>query len=101
MKVKRSGVTRIVEGLIFSLILFACAYYAFAAIQGDRGLINQIKLRDQLSVMDLELEELQTEVAFLKNKTKRISDHYLDLDLLDEMARNMLGYIRSDELILN
>ena len=30
----------------------------------------------------------------------RMSDEYLDLDLLDEQARDILGQIRSDEVII-
>ena len=37
----------------------------------------------------------------MENKTRRLSDEYLDLDLLDEQARNVLGLIRPDEVIVN
>jgi cell division protein FtsB len=36
----------------------------------------------------------------MQNLTRRMSDEYLDLDLLDERAREMLGLIRADEVIL-
>jgi cell division protein FtsB len=36
----------------------------------------------------------------MENLTRRLSDQYLDLDLLDERARNVLGYIRSDEIVV-
>ena len=42
----------------------------------------------------------KSEVATLENKTKRLSDTYLDLDLLDSQARDVLGLIRSDEIVL-
>jgi cell division protein FtsB len=32
--------------------------------------------------------------------TRRLSDEFLDLDLLDERARNVLGYKRPDEIML-
>ena len=32
--------------------------------------------------------------------TRRLSDDFLDLDLLDEQARDVLGYVRADEVIL-
>ncbi|MDD9921590.1 MAG: septum formation initiator family protein, partial [Boseongicola sp.] len=44
---------------------------------------------------------LVSEVRDLENKTKRLSDDYLDLDLLDQQARDILGLIRSDEIALN
>lgn len=36
----------------------------------------------------------------MQNLTRRMSDEYLDLDLLDERAREILGLIRADEVIL-
>jgi hypothetical protein len=40
------------------------------------------------------------EVAKLRNKTRRLSDTYLDLDLLDTQARERLGMMRADEIIV-
>jgi len=37
----------------------------------------------------------------MENLTRRLSDSYLDLDLLDERARNVLGLARSDEIIVH
>ena len=36
----------------------------------------------------------------VKNKIKRLSDTALDLELLDEQARKILGLIGEDELIV-
>lgn len=37
----------------------------------------------------------------MENKTLRLSDNFLDLDLLDERARKVLGLARPDEIILD
>jgi len=37
----------------------------------------------------------------MENKTRRLSDNFLDLDLLDERARKVLGMARADEIIIN
>jgi cell division protein FtsB len=36
----------------------------------------------------------------MENMTQRMSDEYLDLDLLDEQARRVLGMVRSDEIVI-
>jgi cell division protein FtsB len=36
----------------------------------------------------------------MQNLTHRLSDTYLDLDLLDQQARDVLGYMRSDEIAI-
>lgn len=98
---RQSGIPRIAESLIFLFLLCTSSYFAYAAIQGNNGLNQQVQLRDQLADLTATHEEIRTEVEFLKNKTRRISDEYLDLDLLDEMARKLLGYVRSGEIIVN
>jgi len=40
------------------------------------------------------------ELSQLQNKTTRLSDDYLDLDLLDERARDVLGLTRPDDVII-
>ena len=47
-----------------------------------------------------QLEEVQVQVAEMENLTKRLSDDFLDLDLLDERARRVLGMIRADEIVI-
>ena len=46
------------------------------------------------------LDNLNTEIQQMENLTERLSDSYLDLDLLDEQARDVLGYARPNEIIL-
>ena len=41
-----------------------------------------------------------TEPLQLKNKTYRLSDGYLDLDLLDERVRKVLGMARVNDVII-
>ena len=42
----------------------------------------------------------QLELAEMQNLTQRLSDDYLDIDLLDEQARDVLGYMRADEIVI-
>ena len=36
----------------------------------------------------------------MSNLTHRLSDDYLDIDLLDQQARDVLGYMRADEIVI-
>ena len=45
-------------------------------------------------------DSLQAEVDEMRNLTHRLSDEYLDIDLLDERARDVLGLVRADEIII-
>lgn len=76
------------------------AYFIFAAVQGDFGVFRRAEIMVETRTLDAELQELKIELARMENLTRRLSDTYLDLDLLDERARDMLGMIRTDEIVV-
>ncbi|MCH2163104.1 MAG: septum formation initiator family protein [Marinovum sp.] len=75
-------------------------YFSFAAIQGDYGLFRRAEIIDDAQKLQVERDALNAEVVRLENLTKRLSDDYLDLDLLDAQARDVLGLMRADEIII-
>ncbi|WP_396022197.1 septum formation initiator family protein [Celeribacter litoreus] len=76
------------------------AYFTFAAVQGEYGLFRRLQIEAELSDLQAVSGKLDAELATMRNKTLRMSDTYLDLDLLDEQARDVLGYLRSDEIVI-
>jgi cell division protein FtsB len=86
--------------LIFSLLFLMGAYFVFAAVQGDYGIFRRVQVEAEIETLRGELDVLEADVASLRNKTRRLSDSYLDLDLLDTQARSTLGLMRSDEILL-
>ena len=87
--------------LFLSVTLGLSLYFIFAALQGDYGLFRRIQIEAEADGLEQDLDALRAEVAMMENKTRRLSDDYLDLDLLDEKARDILGLIRPDEIIVN
>ena len=83
------------------MAIAASVFFFYSGLQGNHGLIQQLQLEDQRLTLERELQQLQSSVAFMKNKTERLSDEYLDLEMLDEQARRVLGYVRADELVVN
>ena len=84
----------------FAVAFSLGAYFTFAAVQGDYGLFRRVEIVAQGEDLKFELARIQQDVARMENLTHRLSDSYLDLDLLDEQARDVLGLIRSDELVI-
>ncbi|WP_368187687.1 septum formation initiator family protein [Aestuariibius sp. HNIBRBA575] len=76
------------------------SYFSFAAVQGDYGVFRRAEVEAEARALRLELAILQQDVARMENLTRRLSDQFLDLDLLDERARDVLGLIRSDEVVI-
>lgn len=86
--------------LVLSTLFCMGAYFMFAAVQGDFGIFRRVQLEAEISVLKADLKTLQADVAIMRNKTHRLSDSYLDLDLLDQQARDVLGLMRPDEVLL-
>ncbi|MFC0280189.1 septum formation initiator family protein [Falsigemmobacter intermedius] len=75
-------------------------YFAFAAMQGDHGIFRRVQISADIAKLEVRKAELEAELARMQNLTERLSDTHLDLDLLDERARVVLGYLRADEVVV-
>ncbi|MEM6303803.1 MAG: septum formation initiator family protein [Pseudomonadota bacterium] len=88
--------------LLFFAIAFALGlYFTFAAVQGDFGLFRRAEIVAESQDLRVQLARVRADVVRMENLTKRLSDDYLDLDLLDERARAVLGMVRTDEIVLH
>ena len=87
--------------LIFFAVAFSLTlYFTFAAIQGDYGLFRRAEIMAEQKTLARELASLEARVSRMETLTTRLSDDYLDLDLLSERARDILGYVRADEIVI-
>jgi len=87
--------------VIFYSVAFALsAYFTFAAVQGDFGLFRRVEIAAESDALSRDLKRVKTEIAAMENLTRRLSDDYLDLDLLDQQARSVLGLLRADEIVI-
>lgn len=87
--------------LMFVLTMMLAGFtFTFAAIQGDYGVLRRAAVDAEALKLRLELALLSDEVAGMENLARRLSDDFLDLDLLDQQARDVLGLVRMDEIVL-
>lgn len=93
--------TRSFGGMILFMLAFMLAsYFTFAAVQGDYGVFRRVQINAEAETLRVERDRLATELARMQNLTHRLSDDYLDIDLLDQQARDVLGYLRADEIVI-
>lgn len=86
--------------LFFGAAFSLAVYFTFAAVQGDYGLFRRAEILAEAQLLERELAAMQSDVARMENLTQRLSDDYLDLDLLDQQARSVLGLTRADEMVI-
>ncbi|NOD46598.1 septum formation initiator family protein [Ruegeria sp. HKCCD5849] len=84
----------------FSVAFMLGVYFTFAAVQGDYGLFRRVEIAAERDALSRDLAKLNAEITEMENLTLRLSDTYLDLDLLDQQARSVLGMIRADEIVI-
>jgi len=88
-------------GILALAVAFALGvYFALAAVQGEFGLFQKAQILAEVEALKAEENRLKTVLALEVNLTRRLSDGFLDLDLLDQQARDILGYVRADEIVI-
>lgn len=86
--------------IYFAAAFALSSHFTFAAVQGDFGLFRRVEMSAEADALSRELARLETQIATMENLTRRLSDDYLDLDLLDQQARSVLGLLRADEIVI-
>lgn len=86
--------------IFFSVALALSLYFTFAAVQGDFGIFRRAEINAEAQTLQQRLDAVSAEVARMENLTRRLSDEFLDVDLLDEQTRSVLGVLRADEIVI-
>jgi len=82
------------------VVVAAVAGFAYTGLQGERGLGALAEARAEEARLEGELARLKAERREIQNLVTRLRPTSLDLDLLDERARAVLGHARPDEVII-
>ena len=86
--------------LILSITGLLCVYFSYSALNGQYGLFNKFRHQAEEVALLRRLADIQSKTTSLEINVQRLSDDFLDLDLLDQQARKLLGLIRSNEIII-
>ena len=80
-------------------VVAALVYLVFHALNGNHGLYAYLKEQHKQEAQQIELAELKQQHSQLEARVTHLSDQSLDLDLLEERARQVLGYAKESEAI--
>ncbi len=91
---------QIVTPAIYIVLIAVLAVFGHSGLQGEHGL-GALRQAEALEVeLTAELAGIGEDRRALANLVGRLDERNLDLDLLDERARAMLGYVRREELMI-
>lgn len=100
MKRKTLASENLTMAVFSAITVLVCAYFIYAATHGPYGLYEKGRIEADEVILSEKLRKLIAERQAAENKALRLSDRYLDLDLLDEQSRKLLGLVRDDEIII-
>ena len=91
---------KILEITLCTVCFILCFYFIIASFKGEFGVSSKYQLLAKEKALTKELKLVNEKTKAIKNKIRRLSDTSLDLELLDQQARKILGLIGEDELIV-
>jgi len=80
------------------ILLFA-VYFSYHIFNGDRGLLALMQLKKKVDEAHMQLDITKAERLKLEHDVRLMSDDSLDLDMLDEQARKLLGFANQKETV--
>ena len=80
-------------------LLIIC-YFVGAAVIGENGVMAWGDYRRAKTERSVTLARLEAERARLQHRSELLDPAHADPDLVDEMVRGQLGYVRPDEIII-
>lgn len=90
-----------ISQFLASLLSFGLFFYfAYHLAHGDRGYFALKGVEDKLVYTRQKLEDKKTERIALENRVRRMRPASLDLDMLDERARVVLGFVKPEERVI-
>lgn len=90
--IKRAIPTVLLAGLV--------AYFSYHGMTGEQGVLAWAGYKARITELEQELAIVRAEREALENRAARLRDASLDLDLVDERARELLNVASPDDYVI-
>lgn len=84
----------------YFISFFVILYFLFFTIFGQKGIVEMMHLQEKVENKEITKQQLQDKMQAKKNMVDGMSLDSLDLDLLDEESRKVLGYVGKNEVVI-
>lgn len=78
----------------------AVAYFSYHAIQGDHGLITYLRYGQYIGSLQAEYNQTVQSRQALEHRVSLLRSQSLDPDLLEERARDVLGFAHPNDRVI-
>lgn len=82
------------------LFLLIASYIVYHILSGHRSVFVYLDKKAAIEKKLSELREIREKADALSNKIRRLQDHAIDPDLLEEEARLVLGESETQDMVL-
>jgi cell division protein FtsB len=91
---------KVLLNFLIGLMLISSIYYLFShVIRGERGVMSLLELSTKSKELQKELDLIRSERITIEHKVEALRSDSLDLDLLDEQARKIIGLSDPQEVV--
>ncbi len=80
--------------------ILAVAYFSYHLIEGDRGLFAYLKLQHEIDRAEALYQLTENEKQALEKRVALLRPENLDIDMLEERSRDVLGLAHPDEIVI-
>jgi cell division protein FtsB len=99
---RRMGVRpRLGQVLVLLACLSSSAYFVYHAIRGRHGLEARNQLIERSNLLEFEIKSLEAVRAKLERDVALLAPEIPNPDLIEELARDILGYVHPKDHILS
>ena len=84
----------------YFVIIFAIFYFLFLTFFGEKGLRELFIVKQKIENKEILKQELLGKIRAKKNMVDGMGLDSLDVDLLDEQSRKVLGYVSKNEVVI-
>lgn len=81
------------------IFTFIFVYFGYHLVSGQNGVLNYFKQKAKLEKLETELATIEEKTKRLEGKAMKLHPQSLDADLLDEQYRRTTGKIKATEKV--
>jgi len=81
-------------------IAMAIAYFGYHALTGEQGVLNWLVIENEIRETEIQLADARAERERMEEIAARLRSDSLDLDYLDERARDVLNVAHPRDFIV-